>query len=789
MHAHAQRINEICSKNDGIIVDKDGDFPDWIEIYNPTNKTVNLNQFYLSDDESELDQWKFPTYMLTPHNYVLVFASDKETVNQELHCNFKISSKGEQLYLSNLKKEIVQRVDCPELKTNHSFGLDSLVFKFYEMPSPLEANNKQNGYKGYAPQLNFSIKENSIVEGSSLQLTCEPSFQIYYTIDGSLPLPYGSLYKEALVIDSTISIKAVCHHPDYITANPLTKTYFVNESTHLPLININVEPTLFFNDTTGIYATGLSADTIWPFWGANYWWDKEVPVSFEFYDSKNEDYFTENCVVEIHGGKGSRTNPMRSLRLEADDAVGAEKFEFPFFNTDALNEYYRLVLRNASGDYNKGHCRDALVAYHILKEDLQVDVLANKAVNVFINGEYWGLYHLRERFDQYYFKTKYNFKTDFNFLEKDTGVIEGNRLSFDTLYQKILQTDCSNNTECNEVLQHFDINNLNDYFIAELFFNNTDWPRNNVKYWQHPHDLKWRYVLFDVDAGMGLLDWNGSDFNLMGNILKETYDETHANILRCFLENTSFKQQFINRFADLLNTAFQVQKLQNSLTEMIETIQPELPQQFEKWNGDLEVWQDHIENISNYFNKKPQKQFEYINQQFSLNGTYELTVDVEIDSEAQISINTLKHIELPFNGQYFSNNPIEINVKASNPALVFKYWHDTLNDAYYFSEQLILESNQPVNLKAFYLNETEASPENYVFPTLVHNQLLVGYSKEIRQLRLLNSAGQVVFSERFNTNSECDNRLVVDLAQLAKGVYFLFLQNPKKEVAFKLIKL
>lgn len=192
------------------------------------------------------------------------------------------------------------------------------------------------------------------------------------------------------------------------------------------------------------------------------------------------------------------------------------------------------------------------------------------------NGQYWGLYHLRERFDKYYFISKYKLESDFNLLEKDSIVIEGNRMGFDSLYQQILGTDCSNDVACNKVLQHFDMDNLNDYFIAELFFNNTDWPRNNVKYWQHPVDLKWRYVLFDMDAGMGFLEWNDANFNLLKNILKETYNEMHANLLRTFLENTEFKHQFINRFADLLNTSFTTKELQNSLDDMIETIQPNL---------------------------------------------------------------------------------------------------------------------------------------------------------------------------------------------------------------------
>jgi len=792
---HAQIINEICSKNDYIIADKNGDYWDWIEIYNADSTAVNLNQFYLSDDATKLDKWIFPNFILAPGEFVLVFASNKEQATSELHCNFKISANGESIYLSDLQKEIIQQVNCPKLKANHSFGLDSLAFNYYDIPTPLQSNLLQKSYLGYTPEPVFSVQKPNIQKGTAVQITCESSFQtpqtaqIYYSLDGSHPYPNGKLYKEALIIDSTLSVKAVCHLPNYMPATTITQTYLINEGLRLPVIHINVEPDLFFNDTTGIHATGLSAEADYPFYGANFWWDKEIPINFVYYNPSNEQYFTENAVVEIHGGKSSRTRPMRSLRIEADNRVGASKFEFPFFDSQDLNTFYRLVLRNASSDFNQAHCRDALAAKHIAKSGLHLDFLSNQAVNTYINGQYWGLFHLRERIDKYYLKTKHNLEDDFNLLEKDTAVIEGNRLGFDRLYQKILDTDCSDNAAYNEVLQHFDLKNLHDYFITEIFFNNTDWPRNNVKYWQHPIDLKWRYLIFDIDAGMGFADWNDANFDLMGNILKETYDETHANILRCFLENDSFRQQFINRFADLLNTSFATEETLQSLQEMIETLEPELDAQFTKWAGDWQIWQTNINQIETYFEDKPEKQKTYINTQFNLNGTYDLTVDLAYNTEANVTINSLEEVSLPFKGQYFSGNPIQIKVQPVDKLQKFQYWHESIQDIYYYDEQLELDSQRPVYLTAFYFEENP--PENYVFSNLIEDYVVVNYSDEVWQIRVINSSGQTVFSNRYNVGVMDNklNRAVIDATKFTKGVYFLLLQNRKGLSSFKFVKL
>src|SRR6476620_6020019 len=94
-------ISEFLASNKNTNTDEDGDFSDWIEIYNPDSSRVSLNGYSLTDDRSKLTKWKFPNVSLAGKGYLLVWASDKNRTDptRPLHTNFKLSDDGEYLGL------------------------------------------------------------------------------------------------------------------------------------------------------------------------------------------------------------------------------------------------------------------------------------------------------------------------------------------------------------------------------------------------------------------------------------------------------------------------------------------------------------------------------------------------------------------------------------------------------------------------------------------------------------------------------------------------------------------
>ncbi len=94
-------INELAASNSTIQADQNGEFDDWIELYNNTSSPINLEGYHLSDASNNLTQWTFPTGTIINGNDYLIIWADKDTLQPGLHANFKLSASGEALYFSD----------------------------------------------------------------------------------------------------------------------------------------------------------------------------------------------------------------------------------------------------------------------------------------------------------------------------------------------------------------------------------------------------------------------------------------------------------------------------------------------------------------------------------------------------------------------------------------------------------------------------------------------------------------------------------------------------------------
>ena len=96
-------INEVMAANRSVLADEDGDYSDWIEIYNPGTQAINLSGWSLSDDPEQPDKWPFPDRTLAGGEYLVVFASGKHRTSPDpdapLHTNFRLRKSGEYLGL------------------------------------------------------------------------------------------------------------------------------------------------------------------------------------------------------------------------------------------------------------------------------------------------------------------------------------------------------------------------------------------------------------------------------------------------------------------------------------------------------------------------------------------------------------------------------------------------------------------------------------------------------------------------------------------------------------------
>nr|HPR33836.1 lamin tail domain-containing protein [Prolixibacteraceae bacterium] len=229
IYAQNVRINEFMALNQTVLADEDGEYSDWIELYNPGQTTINLEGWSLSDDRDEPKKWIFPDVTIASDSYLLVFASGKNKTDAEteLHTNFKLSGSGEYLALFQPSGQATTAFDpaFPAQTDDSSFGFFQDTYIEFSLPTPGRDNSQSGGT--VLPPPAFSIKHGLYHSPFSLVLSSEISgAKIYYTTDGSAPgINRGTLYTNQLYINKTSVIRAVVLLNNQKTSEVSTQSY------------------------------------------------------------------------------------------------------------------------------------------------------------------------------------------------------------------------------------------------------------------------------------------------------------------------------------------------------------------------------------------------------------------------------------------------------------------------------------------------------------------------------------------------------------------------------------
>ena len=145
---------------------------------------------------------------------------------------------------------------------------------------------------------------------------------------------------------------------------------------------------------------------------------------------------------------------------------------------------------------------------------------------MYLNGDYWGLHNIRENFNDEYFETNYDIKSDELDLIKSPSlswqeVKKGDDLNYMALYDYIETNDLSDQTNYDYVEEQIDMNEFINYWIAMGYTANYDWPANNIIVWrERKTNAKWRWAVLDTDGSTanGLTTEADADFNTLAQI-------------------------------------------------------------------------------------------------------------------------------------------------------------------------------------------------------------------------------------------------------------------------------
>lgn len=664
LSAQAQdlRINEVMSKNYSDFLDDAGDDSDWIEVYNQTNEEVQLSDYFLSDDGGDLSKWSFPDLLVAPYSLVLVFANGESDAG--LATNFSISSAGETIYLS--KDVVVDSLVVPMLYANESFGYnadgETVV---YQTASP-GASNLQGVEEcriSFSHEAGFYDSEFDLQLFSSIE-----NVEVYYTLDGRNPTLEDSIYAAPLAMTSRDGepnvYAAFPMHPvddsvpstEVKKCNVISAQAFLNgeqrgrvyrrsifvddagiERYQLPVLSIISEPDGFFDPDSGMMVPGPNAaENILQ---ANFWKDWDAPAYVEWFENGSLLYSTD-LGIELHGSS-SRTTTQKPLKIFGRKKYGTKTIKFPFFENTENDQWDDLVLKSIVARGNDSGFNDEL-AYDIITahEDWKVGGSAYRYFILFLDGEYWGIYSMREKINADFITDEYDvLDEDLDFLRnvktQDQGVVHGNADGFQEFITTMLDLDMSTAESLAFVETHIDIDNLIDYFIVETYGSNSDWVTHNMMLYKDREDplFRWTFRLWDLDfAFLGaykhfMLKVMGYTGEYNGVVVEPLTDEIPILFFQKLFESEELKTRLFDRYLFHLENTFCPADMLEIVEEHAARLQPEVEEhvlRYESVLPSLAHWESEVQRLRNFVNKRPDAIIDQLNLAFDVELEYVL---------------------------------------------------------------------------------------------------------------------------------------------------------------------
>lgn len=491
--------------------------------------------------------------------------------------------------------------------------------------------------------------------------------EVYYTLDGTAPSKRSKRFQHMpLVLTETTIVRAVAYCGDKPGAIA-SQTYFIQEPpTQFPVVSLGITPWILFDRERGLFMQGSRAiDSLESKPGANFWTQREVSISTEIYEANGEQVYNSQTGFRLFGGM-SRLFPQKSMALIAREQYGEKRFYHPFFGAAGPDAFKFLILRNSGSDYSKSHFRDALITG--LVRDWDVEVQAARPVLVYLNGKYWGIYNLREKINRYFIAAHHEVDKDsLDIIEHLITRKRGSKNHYLQLLEYLRTHSLKDPANYAYVQSQMEVMSFLDFQLAQIYFDNRD-AGGNIRYWrpQRP-DGRWRWILYDMDWGMGLYDKQAHRFNSLA-FHTEPRGPTWPNppwstfILRKLLENAEFQELFLNRFSDYLNTTLRSANVEAHIDRFYEALLPEMPRHLQRWRLKQTEWEAEVAYLRLFARERPAFMWQILEERFQRGPLQDLVFSANLGGRIRLN----DHFDIgteAMHGRYFSSVPIHLEAK------------------------------------------------------------------------------------------------------------------------------
>ena len=622
-------INEVCARNLTGITDGNGCTADWIELCNVSGQPVSLSGWSLSDDEARPRRWMFPEDAVLDggvNNILLLFAdgSGVQDAAGALHVGFSLSAQGETLYLYNAQGELVDSLTFPAMPYDMTYGRrlnDGGSTGFLASATPGTANPADFWEKETptAPLggVDFSLPGGFYAEACVLTLTPEdPDALVLYTLDGSVPGLNSAFYTGPLTLsrtegqsaryaalpaamqqgalknyalryavepqDQAVTVTARLYKDGILSETVSSRTFWVGVQPHtLPVAVLDCEPEELFG-AQGIYLPGTTYFTAAKYGNygvsGNYDAGTAIPGRAALYDTDGTLLWQDAVSVKVSGGWSRHDSALKNLHLKLSTASDAL---LPQEMGGAANA---AVLRGTgNGSVFTALHQDAFWNNYLYGEGIGAQW--NRPVALYLQGEYWGTYTIRESKNEDFFFRHFG-------VERDDLICPGVTEHPDTQNEKyafgaaVDALDCTREQDMLWVEQNVDVDGFIQYLIAQMYLYNADGlynGGNNSILWKSAGegDTRWHFVLNDLDATMGDVEVDpfakllAEDYSMAVLESAPWYSVT-CNLFQKLWQNAGFRQRFADRYREQMATLYAPEQLLPAFDAWCAMLRPEV---------------------------------------------------------------------------------------------------------------------------------------------------------------------------------------------------------------------
>jgi hypothetical protein len=435
----------------------------------------------------------------------------------------------------------------------------------------------------------------------------------------------------------------------------------------------------------------------------------ERPANIEIFEN-GKSVVSQDVGIRTKGA-ASRAWPQKSFNIFARQDYGKSSVEYDLFDGEAtkaknnkvIDTFDGFTIRNGGNDNMAGFFRDSVA--QSLVTDRAMTTQATSECILFIDGEFWGIYQLMEKYNSDYFKSHYGIKKNDVCFIKNGSLEDGNDQDlseWNNLLGNLSRVDMTLDENYQRACAELDMQSFIDYFAAQIYWANHDWPNNNTGVWrsnavdpENPYaDGKWRMVLFDTEYSSNLADKvseTGPTFNsfnqasgggmggfggFMGG--GGSLSGAFSNLMK----NETFRQQFELSFMDMANYNFDTKKTtaainyyRNFKQQILDTYK-RFPSS--KHTHNEQTFEQDYQLLETFYNTRYSNVTSQMKSYMNLTGSL-ASVNVSNDSsKGSLQLNTIKFDDSmsTWSGKYFTDYPVTAKATPKE-GYSFDHWEVT----------------------------------------------------------------------------------------------------------------